>query len=64
MRQHSGRTGMRPMCGVEQKQCTVERERSAIDERAFRQESDEEKESEDSQMTLSLSTQRALYATH
>jgi hypothetical protein len=52
------------MCGVEQKQCTVERERSAIDERAFRQESDEEKESEDSQMTLSLSTQRALYATH
>ena len=64
MRQRSGRTGMRQMCGVEQEQCAVERNGSAMDKGAFRQECDEEKESEDSQITLSLSAQRTLYTTH
>jgi hypothetical protein len=64
MRQHSGHTGTRQTCGVKQEQCAVECERSAMDERAFRRESSEEKESKDSQMILSLSAQHALYATH
>ncbi len=64
MRQCREHTNTRQACGIEQRQCTVERERCAMSRGLSRTKGDEEEESEDSQITFLHGTHCAFIPTH
>jgi hypothetical protein len=64
MRQCREHAGIRQASNIEQRQCTVECKRCETNERLFRQEGEEKKESIDSQITFPSSTHCTFIATH